>query len=130
MQGVLAQSSARVHPVACSSHTAARFDRIAAGPRLHANRTAGIRSAAPLASRSGRHLRLQVCAAVKRFTLKNVACSKTLTVLPGKEAAAEELCREAAIFSRQRASDRENGILGFDCSKVRPRRSGCTPPRK
>lgn len=71
---------------------------------------------APL--RQQRHLGPHIYAAIKKVSSKNVACSKTLVALPGKETDIEALCQQVVTFSKQRMGDRSAGIIQFDCSKV------------
>ena len=61
---------------------------------------------------------LLVSAAVKKSAGKQVACSKTLVAIPGKEEAVETLCQEVVAFTRQRQADGGAGIIAFDCSKA------------
>jgi len=61
---------------------------------------------------------LQVVAAIKKSTGKQVACNKTLVALQGKEDAVDVLCKEVVAFTRERQTDRKAGILTFECSKV------------
>ncbi len=83
-----------------------------------------IRSRQPCQSRqsSSRQLRHQrggllILAAVKVSTDKNVVCSKTLVGVPGQEKKLHKLCQDITKFSQQRMSDRQSGILQFECSQ-------------
>ena len=50
-------------------------------------------------------------------TEKNVVCSKTLVGKPGQEKTLHKLCQDITKFSQQRMSDRQSGILSFECSQ-------------
>ena len=116
------RSTALLNSTVSRNH--ARPDRIpsASGFLLqrlqHSNRIPASTVIAPTRQR----LRLQVFAAVKKSSKKSVACSKTLVVLPGKETEAETLCQQVVNFSKNRMADRSNGIISFDCSKVKTNR--------
>lgn len=56
-------------------------------------------------------------AAVKRAGVKNVVCSKTLVIKPGKEDEVAKLCKEIVEFSHARMRDRSAGIHSFECSQ-------------
>ena len=60
---------------------------------------------------------LLIRAAVKVTTEKNVVCSKTLVGKPGQEKTLHRLCQDITKFSQQRMSDRQSGILSFECSQ-------------
>lgn len=61
--------------------------------------------------------RLNICAAVKKQREKQVVCSKTLVAKAGKEAALERKCRDILDFSLGKASNKDNGIVEFVCSR-------------
>ncbi|GAB4816838.1 hypothetical protein N2152v2_003884 [Parachlorella kessleri] len=61
--------------------------------------------------------RLQIVAAVKKAAVKNVVCSKTLVVKPGKEDQVAKLCKTLVEFSHDRMRDRGSGINAFECSQ-------------
>lgn len=61
--------------------------------------------------------RVQVLAAVKKASAKNVVCSKTLVVKPGQEDQVEQMCRDIVQFSKDRMQDRSSGIHTFECSQ-------------
>ncbi len=73
----------------------------------------------PASSRRQRRQRgsLLISAAVKITTDKNVVCSKTLVGIPGQEKTLFRLCKDITKFSQQRMSDRQSGILSFECSQ-------------
>lgn len=62
---------------------------------------------------------LLVTAAVKQSTGKNVACSKTLIAKEGQEEAVLQMCTKIVEYSREKAKDKANGIMAFECSRVR-----------
>lgn len=61
-----------------------------------------------------RSLHLQIHAAVKRDTLRNVVCSKTLKIKEGCNEQVEKLCKEIADFAHQEMKDTSKGILAFE----------------
>lgn len=73
--------------------------------------------APPLAGRPCNRGRLQVVAAVKKKAEKNVVCSKTLIVTPGKEEQVAKLCQDLVVFSHERMRDKSSGINAFECSQ-------------
>jgi hypothetical protein len=99
-------------------------DKITAAGRIHLRNSSSshgnnaLFSSVRAPSRQQRSLGPQIFAAIKKSSAKNVACSKTLVALPGKEADVEALCQQVVTFSKQRMGDRSAGIIQFDCSKV------------
>lgn len=73
----------------------------------------GFQSSRPSARRG----QLSISAAVKKQREKHVVCSKTLVAKPGKEAALERKCRDILDFSLGKASNKDNGIIEFVCSR-------------
>lgn len=119
-QGLFTRTTSVAHLNSIAPRNHARPERIPSGSRFSLERLQnGSRAPTSAAVAPARQrLPLQVFAAVKKSSSRNVACSKTLVILPGKEAEAETMCKKVVDFSKQRMSDRSNGIISFECSKV------------
>jgi len=66
---------------------------------------------------SGRQ-RLQVVSAVKRKAPKQIACSKSLKSIQGKQNQLAELCKSIYDFSTECKRASLSGIISFDCFQV------------
>ena len=62
---------------------------------------------------STRH-RLEVQCAVKKASLRNIVCSKTLRVKEDRVEEANKLCKGIAELAHREMQDRSNGILAFE----------------
>ena len=121
----MSQTSAHLHFKTVGHRNYATAEKINLAGRLanqkssfsHSNIALISTVRAPL--RQQRRLSTQIFAAVKKISTKNVACSKTLVALPGKDADVEALCQQIVTFTKQKMTERSAGILQFDCSKVR-----------
>lgn len=58
--------------------------------------------------------RLQVLAAVKKSSAKNVVCSKTLVVKSEHMDKVKDMCNELVAHVKEQMGDRANGILSFE----------------
>ena len=65
-------------------------------------------------ARAGRSSRFVVEGAIKRASLRNVVCSKTLKVKDGCTDKAKKLCLEIADVAHTEMQDRSKGILAFE----------------
>ena len=116
---ITAQSSSIRHSTISKTSNNARTEKIAFGSRRiphQFGQTSSMAASVRLSPRHGRHS-LQVVAAVKKITARNIACSKTLVAVAGQETAVESLCQEVTAYSKRQMSDRSSGILSFDCSR-------------